>query len=333
MSEEARPRLHVCSKGALCLATLTPRGGGGGSSDKHVIWSDENSNWLRDCLWLCQVFRRGLHADLNKGNFARKHRATHNPTSGQPLIVTTMIHTLTHIHLTRALVAVKPRRPPMTDVGNETAFRLDQHKHLQTRKHLLRSEFSWCDQTRVDLHKRRSTVIYMLSVTDFDPKVTIAEVRLHVALYLDILDADRSPNAVRDHAGTTQVDFEVYRSASTCRFSTRRSFDHHSKGNGNFVWKRVSKIEKKSYLSLIWKWWNREMTARLPVTVSSVQLCFYMYAYVKKFSPGSTQLPTCRHLLSPSSWPRWRTHTHTHTHTHRDTHTHTHTPDNRLWSS
>ena len=32
-----------------------------------------------------------------------------------------------------------------------------------------------------------------------------------LALNLDILDADRSPNAVRVHAGTTQVDFEVDR--------------------------------------------------------------------------------------------------------------------------
>ena len=36
------------------------------------------------------------------------------------------------------------------------------------------------------------------------------------------------------------------------------------------------KMKKKSYLSLIWKWWKREMTARLPVTVSSVQTWFYM---------------------------------------------------------
>ena len=51
----------------------------------------------------------------------------------------------------------------------------------------------------------------MLSVTDFDPKGTISEVRVHARLYLDMLDADRSPNAVRVHAGTTQVDFEVDR--------------------------------------------------------------------------------------------------------------------------
>ena len=49
----------------------------------------------------------------------------------------------------------------------------------------------------------------MLSVTDFDPKGIISEVRVHARLYLDILNADRSPNAVRVHAGTSQVDFEV----------------------------------------------------------------------------------------------------------------------------
>ena len=51
----------------------------------------------------------------------------------------------------------------------------------------------------------------MLSVTDFDPKGTISEVRVHAGLYLDILDADQSPNTVRFHVGTTQVDFEVDR--------------------------------------------------------------------------------------------------------------------------
>ena len=51
----------------------------------------------------------------------------------------------------------------------------------------------------------------MLSVTDFNPKGIISKVRVHAGLYLDILDADRSPNAVRFHVGTTQVDFEVDR--------------------------------------------------------------------------------------------------------------------------
>ena len=51
----------------------------------------------------------------------------------------------------------------------------------------------------------------MLSVTDFNPKRTICEVRVHAGLYLDILDAHRLPNAVRVYSGTTQVDFEVDR--------------------------------------------------------------------------------------------------------------------------
>ena len=63
---------------------------------------------------------------------------------------------------------------------------------------------------------------------------------------------------------------------TTYKFSTRRSFDHHGKGSGNFVQKKCFEKWKKSYLSLIWKWWKREMTARLPVTVSSVQTWFYM---------------------------------------------------------
>ena len=43
---------------------------------------------------------------------------------------------------TRSLVAVGPRRPPLTDVGTETDFRLDQRKHFRKSKHLLRSEVS-----------------------------------------------------------------------------------------------------------------------------------------------------------------------------------------------
>ena len=78
------------------------------------------------------------------------------------------------------------------------------------------------------------TSIYMPSLTDFDPKGTIAGVRVHAGLYLDILDADRSPNAVSVHAGISQVDFEVDRPPPAC-MSTRRSFHHHGKGNGNFV--------------------------------------------------------------------------------------------------
>ena len=51
----------------------------------------------------------------------------------------------------------------------------------------------------------------MLSVTDFDPKGTISEVRVHARPHLDKLGAGRSPKAVRGHAETAQVDFKVDR--------------------------------------------------------------------------------------------------------------------------
>ena len=67
-----------------------------------------------------------------------------------------------------------------------------------------------------------SRSINMLSVTDFDPKGIISGVRVQAGLYLDMLDADRSPNAVSVHAGTSQVDFEVDCPPPAC-LSTRRS--------------------------------------------------------------------------------------------------------------
>ena len=74
----------------------------------------------------------------------------------------------------------------------------------------------------------------MLSVTDFVPKGTISRVRVQAGLYLDMLDADRSPNMQSAFLPELQVDFEVDCPPPAC-LSTRRSFDHHGKGNGNFV--------------------------------------------------------------------------------------------------
>ena len=134
-------------------------------------------------------------------------------------------------------------------------------------------------------------------------------VRVQAGLHLDMLDADRSPNM--------QSAFlpELHRWIS-------KLIDRHLhacppgdllitmvKETVILYKKEFRKMKKKSYLSLIWKRWKREMTARLPVTVSSVQTWFYMWAYVKKSSPGSTQLPTSRRLLSP---PTCATMTHTH---------------------
>ena len=97
--------------------------------------------------------------------------------------------------------------------------------------------------------------------------------------------------------------------------STRRSFDHHGKGNGNFVQKRVSKNEKKvvSLLDL------KEMKARNDCEIACdcvkranvvlhVRLCKEIFArkHTATHKPTSAQ-PT--HMC------------------HDDTHTHT-----RLWS-
>ena len=56
---------------------------------------------------------------------------------------TTEVDMLHHCALsTRALVAVEPHRPPVTNVYTGTAFRHDQCKHFQESKHLLRLEVS-----------------------------------------------------------------------------------------------------------------------------------------------------------------------------------------------
>ena len=126
-----------------------------------------------------------------------------------------------------------------------------------------------------------------------------------------MLDADRSPNmqSASVLAGTSQVDFEVDCPPPAC-LSTRRSFDHHGKGNGNFVYKRVSKNEKKSYLSL------KEMKARNDCEIAcdcvkranvvlQVRLCKEIFA--RKHT--ATHKPT-------SAQPTHMCHDDTHTHTH-----------------
>ena len=159
----------------------------------------------------------------------------------------------------------------------------------------------------------------MLSVTDFVRKWIISGVRVQAGLHLDMLDADRSPNM--------QSAFlpELHRWIS--KLIARHL---HACPPGDLLItmvketvilykKEFRKMKKKSYLSLTWKRWKREMTARLPVLCQACKRGFTcrLYAYVKKSSPGSTQLPTSRHLLSPPTCA---------------TMTHIHTRINRLWS-
>ena len=126
--------------------------------------------------------------------------------------------------------------------------------------------------------------------------------------------------AVSVLAGTSQVDFEVDCPPPAC-LSTRRSFDHHGKGSGNFVQKRVSKNEKKvvSLLDL------KEMKARIDCEIACdcvkranvvlhVRLCKEIFA--RKHT--ATHKPT-------SAQPTHMCHDDTHTHTYTHTHIHTRT--------
>ena len=89
----------------------------------------------------------------------------------------------------------------------------------------------------------------MLSVTDFVPKGIISGVRAHAGLYLDMLDADRSPNVVSVHGGTSQVDFEVdCPPLAAC--PPGDLMITMLKETVILYTKRVSKNEKKSYFSL-----------------------------------------------------------------------------------
>ena len=81
-----------------------------------------------------------------------------------------------------------------------------------------------------------SRSINMLSVTVLSQKESFPGSEFKPASIWTCWNADRSPNAVSVHAGTSQVDFEV--DCPPPARSTRRSFDHHGKGNGNFVLKK-----------------------------------------------------------------------------------------------
>ena len=85
-----------------------------------------------DCEISCDCVKRAnvvLHVRLCKEIFARKHTATHKPTSAQPPhsdLDDTHTHTYTHTHIYKMAGRRGAPRPPMTDVGTETAFRLEK---------------------------------------------------------------------------------------------------------------------------------------------------------------------------------------------------------------
>ena len=103
-----------------------------------------------------------LHVGLRKEIFARKHTATHKPTSAHLHIVTMMTHinthTHTHTHTHLLIVCGAPR----------AYFLAGQYFHLH-----------------------RSTSLASRFLTQKEP---IPRSEFTPALHLDILDADRLPN-------------------------------------------------------------------------------------------------------------------------------------------
>ena len=75
-----------------------------------------------------------------------------------------------------------------------------------------------------------------------------------LVLALDILDDGRSPNAVKVHAGTTQVDFEVDRPPPADSLPGDILITTVKEGNGNFVKKKEFRKMKKAKLFRLSYW-------------------------------------------------------------------------------
>ena len=156
---------------------------------------------------------------------------------------------------TRARTVVEPRRPPKTNAGTETAFR---HDNCKPREYIQKSKHLW-GQKSVDTIKLAS--IYILSVTDFDQKGAISEVRVHAGAKFghtgcwSIAKYSQSSPWRR----TTQLDFEVDRPppadspAGDLFITMAKEMVILCKKE----FRKMKKSETCPYLLLIWKWWKR----------------------------------------------------------------------------
>ena len=80
--------------------------------------------------WLCESCKREVGEDLmiECSPGWRFQASVHKNTLRVPILLCQSGEG--RGHLTRVLVAVEPHRPPMTNVGTETAFRLDHCKNF-----------------------------------------------------------------------------------------------------------------------------------------------------------------------------------------------------------
>ena len=155
----------------------------------------------------------------------------------------------------------------------------------------------------------------MLCVTDFVPKGIISGVRVQAGLYLDMLDADRSPNAVSVHAGTSQVDFEI--DCPPPAACPPGDLSITMVKETVILYKKEFRKMKKSRIS---HWSERDENAKW------LRDCLWLCQACKR---GFTCRPMYGNLRQEAhSYPQadiCSAHPHCHDDTHAYTHTHTHT--------
>ena len=244
----------------------------------HWSESDENAKWLRDCLWLCQACKRGFTCRPMERNLRQEAHSYPQADIDRYLLspfTATSVTSNKIAGLRGAPQASYDRRRHRNcfQTGPAQAFP-KKYTSLEVRGQLMRSNqyraspasiyiYRWVDRSTC-LASRISTEKESFPGSGFKP----------ACIWTCWMLIDRQ----------MQSAFmpELHRWISNL---TARHLHHQdifwSPGmvkEAVFCTKMSSKNEKKSYLSLIWKWWKREMTARLPVTVSSVQTWFYMSA-------------------------------------------------------
>ena len=140
------------------------------------------------------------------------------------------------------VIAVEPRKPPMTNKGTETAFRHDHCKHFE-KVNILWGQRSVDAMKLVYTCRCSTTSTYKLSVQDFDPKGTSSKVRVHAGLYLGTGCWSIAKNS---------------RISTKFSSSSSRSFDHHSKTKKEIVKNAFEKWKKTSTSSEVCEknWWR-----------------------------------------------------------------------------
>ena len=177
------------------------------------------------------------------------------------------------------------------------AFRHDHCKHINKSKHLFRGQM-----IRSNSRTFSTTSIYMLSVTDFKPKGTISEVSVHAgAKFGHTRWWSIAKCRQRSHRNCTggfrswppTMHLQILNHAGDLLITMVKETVILYKKEFRKMKKKWNLFDSLVDLKVMKRYWRRDC-------LWLCQACKRGFIYVKKFSPGSTQLPTSQHLLSPS---------------------------------